>query len=66
MSQYATHVQETLSSIPLPPLPSTPPRRYKKPFVAFTPSKHNKRKRTEEANVDQDDFEDHNEDEDME
>ncbi|KAF9538391.1 hypothetical protein EC957_006863 [Mortierella hygrophila] len=65
-TRYAVHVQETLSSTPLPPLPSTPPPRYRKPFTAFTPSKHNKRKRAEEADEDQDASEDHDEEEDME
>ncbi|KAG0250331.1 hypothetical protein BG011_008422 [Mortierella polycephala] len=65
-SRYAVRVQETLSSSPLPPLPSTPPPRYKKPFAAFTPSKHNKRKRTEKADEDHDVVEDQDEEEDTE
>ncbi|ORZ16136.1 hypothetical protein BCR41DRAFT_61176 [Lobosporangium transversale] len=62
-SRYAVHVQETLSSIPLPPLPTTPPLRYTKPFAVFTPSKHNKRKRTDEA--DEEEVEDQDEEEDL-
>ncbi|KAF9956848.1 hypothetical protein BGZ70_009750 [Mortierella alpina] len=53
-SRYAVYVQETLSSMQQPPLPSTPPPRFKKPFAAFTPHKHNKRRHVEEADEDAD------------
>ncbi|KAF9275826.1 hypothetical protein BGZ88_002114, partial [Linnemannia elongata] len=64
--RHAVHVQEALSLIRPPPLPSTPPPRYKEPFAAFTPHKHNKRKYTGETDEDQDVAEDHYEEEDME
>ncbi|CAO3572847.1 unnamed protein product [Mortierella alpina] len=53
-SRFAVHVQETLSSMQQPPLPSTPPPRYKKPFAALTPQKHNKRRHVEETDEDLD------------
>ncbi|KAG0354436.1 hypothetical protein BGX24_006903 [Mortierella sp. AD032] len=64
--RYAVYVQETLSLIRRPPLPSTPPPRYKEPFAAFTPHKHNKRKYTGETDEDQDVVEGQDEEEDME
>ncbi|KAG0329180.1 hypothetical protein BG004_002386, partial [Podila humilis] len=41
-ARYAVHVQEALSMIRRPPLPSTPPPRFNKPFAAFTPHKQNR------------------------
>ncbi|KAF9089639.1 hypothetical protein BGX27_002432, partial [Mortierella sp. AM989] len=63
-TRYAVHVQETLSTITRPPLPSTPPRQFETPFVAFTPHKQNKRKHVEFAEYDEDYEEDHREEED--